>query len=243
MDNRTEQLAAGVWRIEVGFYVNAYVIAYDGNGDGGGLALVDTGWRSGGERLVRSLRHLGLDPRTVRAVLLSHWHADHTGSAARWARSSARPAVHAGAGDAPVVAGTAPPVTGAPHTSRLGTVLHRTGVYRPAEPVPVLPLADGQRFEAAGGLEVLAAPGHTPGHCAFWLPERGVLLAGDAVWHIWLLSRGPRFSCSALPARAATLGRLAGYDMAVLALGHGPPVTRAPGRRLRALAERSREPQ
>ena len=32
MDNRTEQVADGVWRVEVAFYVNAFVLANDGHG-------------------------------------------------------------------------------------------------------------------------------------------------------------------------------------------------------------------
>ena len=240
MDNRTEQLADGVWRVEVGYYVNAYVVAADGRGDAEGLLLLDTGWRRSGRRLVRSIHHLGLDPRAVRDVLLSHWHADHAGSAARFARSSAAPTVHVGEADRPVVDGTAPAPAGRRSTTHLGRLLHRGGVYRPPAPVPAPhPLVDGQHFEAGGGLQVVAAPGHTPGHCAFWLPERGVLVAGDAVWNVWFLSRGPRFSCSALPARRATLRRLAGFDAGVLALGHGPPLADRAQRRLATLADRT----
>jgi glyoxylase-like metal-dependent hydrolase (beta-lactamase superfamily II) len=236
VDNRTERVAAGVWRVEVAFYVNAFVLANDGRGDREGLTLVDTGWRSGGPRLVRSIRRLGLDPRAVGDVLLSHWHPAHAGSAARFAGSSAAPTVHVGTADRPIVAGEALPRAAPPQTSRLGGWLVRAGVYRPPEPVrEARALTGGQRLEAAGGLEVIAAPGHTPGHCAFWLPASGVLLAGDAVWNVWYLSRGPRFSCSALPARAATLRRLAGFDPAVVATAHGPPLTKAPGRRLAAL--------
>lgn len=236
MDNRTEQLADGVWRVEVALYVNAFVLANDGRSDVEGLTIVDTGWRSGGPRLVRSIRHLGLDPRAVDDVLLTHWHADHAGSAARLAASSAAPAVHVGEVDQPVVRGDAEPASRPPGTTRLGALLARTGLVRGVDPVPdVAALADGQRFEACDGLDVVAAPGHTAGHCAFWLPDRGVLLAGDAVWNVWFLSRGPRLACSALPARPATLARLARLDPGVLAVAHGPPVTRDAGIRLAAL--------
>jgi glyoxylase-like metal-dependent hydrolase (beta-lactamase superfamily II) len=237
MDNRTEPVADGVWRVEVGFYVNSFVVANDGRGDAEGLTLVDTGWRRSGPRLVRSIRHLGLDPRAIGDVLLTHWHNDHAGSAARFVRSSARPTVHVGTGDRDIVAGAAKPPAGPPATTRLGGVLTGVGVYRQAEAVPeAVPLADGQRFAAGGGLEVVAAPGHTPGHCAFWLPERGVLIAGDAVWNVWFLSRGPRFACSALPARRSTLHRLSELAPGVLAMAHGPPVTRDAAAKLSALA-------
>lgn len=234
MDNHTEQLADGVWRVEVGSYVNAFVLANDGRGDAEGLTVVDTGWRGSGSRLVRSIRLAGLDPRAVGDVLLSHWHADHAGAAARFARSSAAPAVWVGLGDQAVLAGDDDPQPTSREASALGRACAR--FLRRPEPVrDTRALTGGQWMPAAGGLEVVEAPGHTPGHCAFLLPERGVLLAGDAVFNVWFLSRGPTFLCSARPAAAGTLRRLAGLPYDTLAMGHGPPLTRRASERVAAL--------
>lgn len=242
MDNRTEQLADGVWRVEVAYATNAFVLADDGRGDAEGLTLVDTGWRSGGARLVRSIRMLGLDPRAVGRILLTHWHADHAGSAARFVRSSAAPDVLVGTEDLDVVAGRVPrPHQAVPEgwTSRAGRLAGRLGLVKPAEPVPsAVALGDGDRLPVAGGVEVVAAPGHTPGHSAFWLPEHGVLLGGDAVWNTWVTWRGPAMTCSKLPAVPGTLLRLAEVDPGMLAVAHGPPLTKAVGQRLRRLADR-----
>jgi len=42
------------------------------------------------------------------------------------------------------------------------------------------PLADGELLDVAGlRFRVLHTPGHTPGHCCFWLEEQGVLFSGD----------------------------------------------------------------
>ncbi len=44
-------------------------------------------------------------------------------------------------------------------------------------------LADGQLLQLAGlELEVRHTPGHTPGHCCFYLPEEGVLFSGDQLF-------------------------------------------------------------
>jgi glyoxylase-like metal-dependent hydrolase (beta-lactamase superfamily II) len=243
VDNRTQQLADGIWRVEVAYAINAFVLADDGVGDAEGLTLVDTGLRSGGPRLVRSLRMMGLDPRAVGRILLTHWHADHAGSAARFARSSAAPTVHVGADDLDVVTGREPhPIAGAPAgwTTPLGRMMGRIGLLQPAAPVPdAAALTDGEELEVAGGLRVIAAPGHTPGHSAFWLADRGVLLGGDAVFNTWVTWRGPRMTCSALPAIPGTLRSLAALDPGVLAVAHGPPLTSGITERLERIAVRN----
>lgn len=243
MDNRTEQLTPGVWRVEVGYAVNAFVLADDGRGDAEGLTVVDTGWRSSGARLVRSIRMLGLDPRAVGRVLLTHWHPDHAGSAAAFARSSASPRVLVGAADLDVVTGRVPrPYAAAPAdaTSRGGRLAARLGIMGPPAAVPgAEALADGEQLPTGGGLVAVAAPGHTPGHTAFWLPAHGLLLGGDAVWNTWVAWRGPALSCSALPAVPGTLRRLADLDPAVLAVAHGPPLQRDVRATLERLTERA----
>jgi glyoxylase-like metal-dependent hydrolase (beta-lactamase superfamily II) len=237
VDHRTEQLAPGVWRVEVALYVNAFVVANDGHSDREGITVIDTGLRSSGTKLVRSIRLAGLDPRSVSDVLLTHWHIDHAGSAARFASSSAAPRVWVGAGDRDVVAGRQPPPRPERgQVSRAGRVMAPT--TKPATPVPdVRALDDGDGFPAAGGVQVVAAPGHTRGHVAYLLPEQGVLVAGDAIWNVWWLSRGPRFLCTALPAVPATLRRLAALEYDTLAVAHGPAVTARARERVAGLVD------
>jgi glyoxylase-like metal-dependent hydrolase (beta-lactamase superfamily II) len=235
VDNRTEQLAEGVWRVEVGFYINAFLVANDGRGDAEGLTIVDTGFTHHGSRLVRSIRLLGLDPRTTTDVLLTHWHRDHAGSAAKLARSSAHPRVAVGRADLAVVRGHARPRDTLGAAGAGARLMARTGLAPPAEPVPDAgPLDDGQRLPASG-IEVVTTPGHTPGHCAFLLPDRGVLLAGDAVFNVWRLVRGSRLACADVAARDATIRALAARDFDVLAMAHGPAVTHATKDRLARL--------
>ena len=222
MDNHTERLADGVWRVEVGFYVNAYLLANNGADDTAGLTLVDTGRAKHGPRLVRSIRLLGFDPRAVGDVLLTHWHSDHAGAAARFAQSSAEPRVWAGNDDLDVVRGDRRPGRGDALPGRMATF----GVDPPPAPVPtVQALDDRQRFDIAGGTTVVATPGHTPGHCAFWLPQHGVLLAGDALWNVLRFSPMPRVSDADPSAPPTAIQRFLDCEPAVIGVGHGPPVT------------------
>ena len=55
------------------------------------------------------------------------------------------------------------------------------GEYDPPE--LFLPLKDSLTLDLAGlEFEVLATPGHTPGHCCFYLPEQGLLFSGDQLF-------------------------------------------------------------
>lgn len=241
MDNHTERLAEGAWRIEVGPSVNAFVLANDGRSDREGLTLVDTGFARSGPRLVRSIRLAGLNPAAIRDVLLTHWHRDHTGSAARFTRSSAAPRICAGAGDVAVITGeVANPHRIAPpgDVTRVG---RRAGLLsRPGEPVgEVTPLQGGERLDIAGGLVVVATPGHTAGHLSFHLPREGLVLAGDAVLNIFWLSSGIPAMQSARRSQGGSLRRLAGLNAALLAPSHGPPVRRRIAERLLRLAEKA----
>lgn len=237
MDNRTEQLADGVWRIELSFWVSAVVLAGDGRGDGEGLTLVDTGTRGMAPRLVRSVRMLGMDPRAVRDVLLTHWHVDHTGGARRFAESSAQPRVWIGAEDLPVLTGERRPREVCEDASALSRLLHRRAYAAPRPVADARALHDGDVHQAAGGAHVVASPGHTVGHIALHLPERGVLIAGDAVMNLLRLRASPGFLSSATSRTGGSLRRLAELDFDVLVPMHGPPIDRHAKERLTDLLD------
>ena len=241
MDNSTEQIGAGVWRVEVGPLLNAYVIAADGRSDDGGLTLVDCGTARSGPRLVRSIRLLGFAPTSVNNVVLTHWHADHMGSAARFAASTAAPDIHVGAGDLDAVSGgNRSPHRGLPRedVSGLGRLLGRTPLTRPGPPVTANPLPDAAVLPYANNAVVVASPGHTRGHIAVLVPAAGVLIAGDAVMNLGRLTQGFGPFRSARSHEPATLRKLAALDFSVLAVGHGPPVVNGAQRKLARLASR-----
>ena len=219
---------------------NAFVLAADRVGDAAGLTLVDCGTRTSGPRLVRSIRLLGFDPTAVANIVLTHWHADHMGSAARFATSSAAPAVHVGAADAPAVRGDDPrPHRTAPDgdVTRVGRWLNRVATPGPAVP-DARTVSEGDVLAWAGGVRVLDTPGHTAGSISLLTPGR-VLIAGDAVMNVGRLTRGVSPFRSARSKEVATLQRLAREQFDVLAVGHGPPVVTDARKRLERLAQRA----
>ncbi|WP_345606989.1 MBL fold metallo-hydrolase [Pseudonocardia adelaidensis] len=143
--------------------------------EGRDVTLVDTGPPGSADRIAAALDGWG----RVRRVVLTHYHADHAGSARE---VGAWPGVEVAAHhtDARVVRGEAkgewPDFT--PAERGLYAVV---GAGLPDPPdVPRarvdLDLDDGDVLD---GLEVVWTPGHTPGSIALRHGERGVLFTGD----------------------------------------------------------------
>ena len=81
-----EEVRPGVWSIPVPFIGNPmrYTLAYLLVGDGES-ALVDPGWDSdeGWEVLMAGLAAAGLRPQDITGIVVTHFHPDHLGMAAR----------------------------------------------------------------------------------------------------------------------------------------------------------------
>jgi glyoxylase-like metal-dependent hydrolase (beta-lactamase superfamily II) len=91
--------------------------------------------------------------------------------------------------------------------------------------------ADGAQLDVPGRPRVVYSPGHTHGHCALHLPDRGVLLAGDAVvtYNPYTASSGPQIVSGAATADSgralASLAALAATGAQTVLTGHGDPWT------------------
>lgn len=235
MDVDVREVAPGVWHAR-GKEVSWVLVV-----DGGEVTLVDTGYPGDRERVMASLAKAGRSPADVAAVILTHAHPDHLGSAEHF-RTAHRKRVLAHELEVPNAMGRQieqvsirtllsmawrPDVVvwvrevmslGVTRVERLGDVETFTteALDLPGRPVPVF------------------TPGHTSGHCAFHLPDRGVLLVGDALMTEHALSHpaGPTllptfFNHDNEQARAS-LDALAGLVADVVVPGHGPAFVGSP---------------
>ena len=230
-DARLLRVADGVHQLAHGG-VNCYLLEEEGR-----VTIVDAGLPRTWRPLLLALAALGHGPGDVDALVLTHAHFDHVGFA-RTARAQMGIPVYAHPLERTLAAH---PYRYAHERSRLPyPLLHpaalptlaamaRAGALRVRGVEGVQNLAPGTRLDVPGSPTVLFAPGHTYGHCALHLPDRDVLLTGDALVTLdpYTGRRGPRIVAGAATADSAenlrSLDVLAMTGAATVLPGHGEP--------------------
>jgi glyoxylase-like metal-dependent hydrolase (beta-lactamase superfamily II) len=229
----TRDVATGVHRIEDAF-TNWYIVE-----DEGGLTIVDAGVPSSWDSLLDALEQLGRPIGDVRALVLTHAHFDHVGFAERLRAKHGVP-VYVHANDVPLTQhpwrydherARTPYFLTQFRALPIVAALLRHRAFWPAPIGDVVRYGDGGVLSVPGSPVVVPTPGHTLGHCALHLPDRDVVIAGDAIVTLdpYTGRTGPR-----LVARAATvdsrrnresLDALAATGARTVLTGHGEPWT------------------
>jgi hydroxyacylglutathione hydrolase len=179
-----------------------------------GGVLIDSGTRFARRRLLRELRG-----RDVRAVSLTHGHADHQGSAHRICATLGIP-LYCPAGEADSIeAGEIAHLI----PDNLPARLHRVVCQGPGHPV-ARRLREGDQV---GDFVVIETPGHSPGHISYWREADGVLIVGDAIFSRpggKRLAEAPAIFTTDPATNRASIRRLAKLEPRVLLFNHGPAV-------------------
>jgi glyoxylase-like metal-dependent hydrolase (beta-lactamase superfamily II) len=227
----TTEVAPGIHRLgnEV---VNFYLVE-----DGEGLTLVDgglAGFRGQLEAFLRERRRALSD---VDAVILTHAHADHVGVAE--AVRAAGATVHVHQGDAEMARTgkdqererSMLPYLRNGATWKLLAVGLRAGGYKRPKIAAVTEFGVDGELDVPGRPRTIHTPGHSHGHVAFHFPDRGALIAGDALctWNPLTGRAGPQLMPGAFANSSeramASLDRLEGLDAGAVLVGHGDPWT------------------
>ncbi len=235
---------------------NAYLVS-----DGSSWILVDAGWGGDGPRIQAATRSLLGPELTPSAILLTHAHPDHAGSARELAETwrcpvYAHPAeLPLATGDFAAMARYAGPLDRwliLPIMRAIGGRRREAALAGSSLAGIVRPLGPGGAIAGVEGWEWIHAPGHTPGHVACVRARDRVVLSGDALLTLevnsWAgllrqrqgLSGPPWYTTWDRQAAIASIRRIADLEPSVLATGHGLPLA-GPGTAaaVHAFAERA----
>lgn len=241
-----------MYRVETGrglTEVNVYLVR-----SGPGWVLIDTGWPQHGKLIkaaAESVCGAGSHPA---AIALTHIHPDHSGSALELARLWDVP-VYVHPAELVLAGGGYLPEYGNPLDRWLVAPLLRLMPRRAVEASRSRSSLAGtaRAFDPAAGVpglpdwQAVPAPGHTPGHVAYFRARDRVLITGDAVLTVNInsvrdllagkhqVAGPPRISTWDWPAAQRSVAALAGLSPDVLAGGHGRPMT-GPGTAARLAA-------
>ena len=198
------------------FPVNAYLVREEE-----GFTLVDTGLSGSEEEFIAAARGRGGE---IVRIALTHAHGDHTGSLDALHDALPEAEVLVPAREACFLRGD---LDLTPEERRLGEL---KGWWKAAKTEPTRMLSAGDRV---GSLEVVAAPGHTPGQVAFFDIRDRTLIAGDAFQTragiavsgvIRPLFPFPALATWSLPTALESARRLKNLSPSRLAVGHGPVI-------------------
>jgi glyoxylase-like metal-dependent hydrolase (beta-lactamase superfamily II) len=220
------EVAPGIHRIE-GDLGERYVAQYLVVGDGRTL-LVDTGLRDMPRTVIAP--HLG--GRPIDDVLISHADVDHCGGNRTLRELSPATRFLCGEADRPWIESNAAMLAGnyrwyepygfGPSPDDVAFLERELGGDAPVD----VGLRGGEtlRLGPDRRLEVLALPGHTPGHLGLWDPPTGTAIVIDAVLSDGIYDRAgrrlipPRYYDAA--AYEATIRRLRALDPELLLTAH-----------------------
>jgi glyoxylase-like metal-dependent hydrolase (beta-lactamase superfamily II) len=219
-----EELAPAVWHLRgrPRWLLNVYLVED---------VVIDAAARGSRRRILRELRG-----RSLSAHALTHAHPDHNGASRAICQTFGVPFW---VGEQDVAAAEDPElIKGAQPQALLNRINFR--IYcGPGHPVDRA-LHEG---DEVAGFQVLHVPGHSAGHLAFWRESDRVLIVGDVLNNMNVITgmptglQEPPGIYTPDPARnRESIRRLAALEPALVLFGHGPPL-RDPAK-LTALAAR-----
>jgi glyoxylase-like metal-dependent hydrolase (beta-lactamase superfamily II) len=205
--------------------VNAYLI---------GDVLIDAGVAFQAGKVLGQIRG-----RVVTQHVITHAHVDHAGGT-RKVVDALRIPVRAGALDLPALHAGETDV----HVPGVaGKVGRRISAYAPVPEAAALTPGE----TVGPGFVVLETPGHSAGHVSFWRERDGVLICGDVVNGMNLVTTRPGlqeppdlFTPDPVENRRS-IRKLADLEPRLVLVGHGPPVKNA-ATPLREFAGRLEQP-
>jgi hydroxyacylglutathione hydrolase len=206
-----KQLAEDVYQLK-GFPPNAINVFLLGD------VLIDAGTRQAERRILRQIAG-----HTLTAHALTHAHPDHQGSSHAICERLGLP-LWCGQGDVPAME----TVGGVKNSQAPGWLNGLQARYWTGPPHPVARALKEE--DEVAGFSVLETPGHSRGHIAYWRASDRVLILGDVLNNINVMTgipglHEPPAVFTPDPARnRESARRLAALEPALVCFGHGAPL-------------------
>lgn len=131
-----------------------------------GIILIDVGLPGHLSSIEANLKEAGFQLEDIEIILITHQDADHAGALDE-VTNHTNATVAAHVDDAPYIEGARDPIKG--------------NDRYPSVPVDI-EVVDSVRFlSTVGKIQIVATPGHTPGHISIYIPQVNLLIAADAL--------------------------------------------------------------
>ena len=220
----TEEIAAGVYRIDANAISNGTNVIAISAPDG--WTLVDTGTGGSPKRIQAALVALGVAPTKLTAIYLTHHHPDHIGglpSMREWAPNAE---IVAPEYEAEIIRGKRPPDRS---SNPLIRALQRFSKLQPVQVNRMVSEGD-----LIAGFRVVDTPGHTSGHTSLLSEELGILFTADAFGALPKRLRvGVRaFTCTDPAQAKRSAEKLLEEDYRTVVFSHGAALRENPKERL-----------
>lgn len=152
--------------------------------------LIDVGMPGMWKQIRAAMIEVGVEPKRLTAIILTHQDLDHIGSIEEIKRELGdQVIVYAHVLDKPYIEGDLPLIKTTPQAmTKMAESLseeHRKEVMELSKQLPKTKVdqtvKDGQVLPFCGGIQVIHTPGHTEGHISLYLQQSKTLIAADAM--------------------------------------------------------------
>ncbi|MFC3884973.1 MBL fold metallo-hydrolase [Bacillus songklensis] len=193
--------------------------------------LVDVGMPGGWEQIQAVMTENGVEPKKLKAIILTHQDLDHIGSIEEIKQELGNSIiVYAHELDKPYIEGSLPlikttPSVMAPMIELLPEKMRQEALDLCENPPKVKvdqTVVDGQELPYCGGIRIIHTPGHTEGHISLYLQQSKTLIAADAMLCIDGKLHGPVPQTSLdLPKAQRSLVKFLDYEIETVICYHG----------------------
>lgn len=207
--------------------------------DPDGLTIIDGGISRSTSAIIRQIIESGRKLTDIKRILLTHAHVDHVGALAVL-RDQSGATLITSEGEKPYAEGALPVARADPANLSFADRLMAFGPPSRFTGITVdRTVSDGDVIESMGGLQVVATPGHAPGHVSYWQPERRILFTGDVMMHLFGKLRLPFAAYTVdMAENKRSVQKVAQLEPLIACFGHGVPLTQNTGDTIKAFAQR-----